>query len=178
MLWTQPASRPTLSRRSTIAGMEAGPGVGLGGRKARGRKREHGGQRGEGRDAAEQGSEREGQRGEAGGEPEAPGLGNDAGNQQADRTIDRRPAEILLDMHPRVIDQVHIVDAGRAGRHAAQAGQAAVEMLDDIGGDWSAALQHALDEIDATARANRARRRAEHRSGMWPCRNRNGRICG
>ena len=36
-------------------------------------------------------------------------------------------------------------------------------------------LQHLLDQVDAPARADRARRRAAHRSGRWRCRSRNAR---
>ena len=51
-----------------------------------------------------------------------------------------------------VIDQMHVVDARRTGRHAGQAGQAAVDVLDDLAARRLALFQHVLDEIDAPAR--------------------------
>src|SRR5258707_1062246 len=62
------------------------------------------------------------------------------------------------------------MDARRAGRHAGEAGQAAVDMLDHLPARRLALLQHVLDEIDAPARRivlvaeqeiGRAGRRAE-----------------
>src|SRR2546426_941989 len=41
----------------------------------------------------------------------------------------------------------------RAGRHAGEAGQAAVDMLYHLGGRRAVLLQHLLDEIDPAARA-------------------------
>ena len=43
--------------------------------------------------------------------------------------------------------------AGRAGGHAGEAAQAAVDMLDHLPGGRLAVLQHVLDEVDAPARA-------------------------
>ena len=69
-----------------------------------------------------------------------------------------------------VVDQVHVVDARRAGRHAGEARQAAVDMRDDLGVGRPAVLQHVLDQVDAAARrielvaegdVGRAGRRAE-----------------
>ncbi len=42
--------------------------------------------------------------------------------------------------------------ARRAGGHAGEAGQAAVDMLDDLGGRRPVVLQHVLDQVDAPAR--------------------------
>ena len=58
-----------------------------------------------------------------------------------------------LDIGAGVIDQMHVMDAGGAGRHAGEAGEAAVDMLDDFGRRRAVVLQHVLDEIDAAARA-------------------------
>ena len=56
-------------------------------------------------------------------------------------------------MASRAIDKMHIVHARRAGRHAGEAGQAAVDMLHGqrIGGP--VLFEHLLDEIDTSARA-------------------------
>ena len=52
-----------------------------------------------------------------------------------------------------MVDQMHVVDARRAGRHAGEAGQAAVDMGDDLLVGRPAVLQHVLDQVDAAARA-------------------------
>ena len=89
---------------------------------------------------------------------------------RADQPVEQRPPVGLLDMGARMVDQMHVVDAGRAGRHAGEAGQAAVDMGDDLGVGRPAVLQHVLDQVDAAARRielvaerhiGRAGRRAE-----------------
>src|SRR5918993_993111 len=65
----------------------------------------------------------------------------------------RSPHVGRLDVASRMIDEVHVVDARRAGRHAREAGQAAVDMLHDLRSRGLSALQHVLDEVDAPARA-------------------------
>ena len=57
-----------------------------------------------------------------------------------------------LDMRAGMIDEMHVIDAGRAGGHAGEAGQAAVDMLDHLAPRRLAVLQHVLDQIDAAAR--------------------------
>eukprot|EP01133_Synstelium_polycarpum_P028486 gene28487-biopygen24091 len=52
-----------------------------------------------------------------------------------------------------MIDQMHVVDARRAGRHAGKAGRAAIDMPDNLLIGRTAIFQHVLDEIDAAARA-------------------------
>ena len=52
-----------------------------------------------------------------------------------------------------MIDQVHVVHAGRTGGHAGQAGQAAVDVPHHLLGGGTAGLQHVLDQVDAAARA-------------------------
>jgi hypothetical protein len=69
-----------------------------------------------------------------------------------------------------VIDEMHVMHAGGTGRHAGEAGEAAVDVLRHLGVGGAVVLQHLLDEIDAPARAiefvaeqhiGRAGRRAE-----------------
>ena len=69
-----------------------------------------------------------------------------------------------------VIDQMHVMHARRTGRHASEAGQAAIDMSGDFGGCRPVMFQHLLDQIDAPARRielvavehiGRTRRRAE-----------------
>jgi hypothetical protein len=47
-----------------------------------------------------------------------------------------------------VVDEVHVVDAGGTGRHARQAREAAVDVLDDVLRRRAIVLQHVLDEVD------------------------------
>ena len=91
--------------------------------------------------------------------------------------VGQRPPVGLLDMGAGVVDQMHVVHARRAGRHAGEAGQAAVDMGDDLPVGRPAVLQHVLDQVDAAARECRVRCRASHRSGRSRCRSRNARIC-
>src|SRR5690606_13760069 len=65
----------------------------------------------------------------------------------ANDAIGKRPAIGLLDMRAGMIDEVHVVHAGRTGRHAGETGQAAVDMLHDLLVGGLAALQHVLDQV-------------------------------
>ena len=65
----------------------------------------------------------------------------------------QRPRVGLLDMRARMIDQMHVVHARRAGGHAGEARQAAVDVLDHLAGRGPVVLQHVLDQVDAPARA-------------------------
>src|SRR5262245_59834037 len=51
-----------------------------------------------------------------------------------------------------VVDEVHIVHPRRTRRHAAEAGQAAIDMLDDFAPRRLSVLQHLLGKVDAAAR--------------------------
>ena len=108
---------------------------------------------------------------------EAAGMRQHPGQHGAGQPVEQRPPVGLLDMRAGMVDQVHVIDARRAGRHAGEAGQAAVDMGDDLLVRRAAVLQHVLDQVDAAARANRARCRRSRRSGRSPCRSRNARIC-
>src|SRR6204780_1737821 len=55
-------------------------------------------------------------------------------------------------MDTGVVDQVHIVHARRTGGHAGKARQAAVDVHDDVRRRRPIALQHLLDQVDASAR--------------------------
>src|SRR5262249_18666729 len=61
--------------------------------------------------------------------------------------------ELAFDPYPRLIDEVHVVDARRACRHAGKAGEAAVDMSDHRRSRRPVLLQHLLDQVDAPARA-------------------------
>src|SRR6202521_494113 len=55
-------------------------------------------------------------------------------------------------MGARVIDEVHVMHARRAGRHAGKTRQAAIDVLDDFAARRLAGLEHVLDQVDAPAR--------------------------
>ena len=56
---------------------------------------------------------------------------------------------LLLNTHPSHIDQMLVIDAGRTGRHARQASQAAIDMLCHDNISHIVVFQHVLDEVDA-----------------------------
>ena len=56
-------------------------------------------------------------------------------------------------MDTDVIDQVHVIDPRRTGRHAPQTRQTAVDVEGNGRVGVAARLEHILDEIDAPARA-------------------------
>ena len=58
------------------------------------------------------------------------GSGSTQREHPAQQPLGQRPAVIPLDPDPRLIDQMHVVHAGRTGRHAGQTRQAAVDVLD------------------------------------------------
>ncbi len=82
-----------------------------------------------------------------------PGLVSTRASSAPQQPLAQRPAVMLLDVAATVIDQVHVIDAGRAGRHARQARQAAVDVLDRFRRDLPALFEHVLDQVDAAARA-------------------------
>src|SRR5579885_2279246 len=53
---------------------------------------------------------------------------------------------------PRAVDQMHVVHARRAGRHAREAGKAPVDMLNGNGVGRPLLFEHILDEVDSPAR--------------------------
>ncbi len=89
--------------------------------------------------------------------------------------IEPRPLVRLLDMAPSMIDEVHVVYARRAGRHAGEAREAAVDVLDHLGRGRAIVLQHVLDEVDATSRAIELVAEQGHKLGRSRCRTRNAR---
>src|ERR1700733_16007731 len=56
-------------------------------------------------------------------------------------------------MLPGMVNKMHVIDARGAGRHARQAGEAPVDMLDHLGRRRAVVLQHVLDQVDAAPRA-------------------------
>ena len=86
-------------------------------------------------------------------EAEQPGPRQHRGEQRAQQPVRPWPRIGLCDVAPGVIDQVHVVHARRAGGHAGEAGQAAVDVGDHARGRRPGVLQHVLDQVDAAARA-------------------------
>src|ERR1700733_7435854 len=56
-------------------------------------------------------------------------------------------------MLPGMVNKMHVIDPRGAGRHARQAGEAPVDMLDHLGRRRAVVLQHVLDQVDAAPRA-------------------------
>ena len=89
---------------------------------------------------------------------------------EAQQAVGQRPRVGVLDVMPAMVDQMHVIHARRAGRHAGQARQAAIDVAHLLMGRRAIALEHRLDEIDAPTRRialvaqqheSRARGRAE-----------------
>src|SRR3546814_8721199 len=71
--------------------------------------------------------------------------------QPAQHPVGQPPRIGLLDMGAAVVDEVLIVHPRRAGGHAGQAGEAAVDVLDRLRRRRSAALQHLLRSDEHTS---------------------------
>ena len=59
----------------------------------------------------------------------------------------------LLDARPCLVDKVHVVDAGRTGGHAREAGEAPVDVERHPGRGRPVSFQHVLDQVNASAGA-------------------------
>jgi hypothetical protein len=68
------------------------------------------------------------------------------------RALAHGPAVVVLDVGTADIDQMGVVHLYGAGRHAGQAGQAAIEVMDGLGRRRAALFEHGADEVDAAAR--------------------------
>ena len=102
--------------------------------------------------AGDQAGEATHQPGQAHGGAEARGIGQDHRQHAAQQALRQGAVIGLLDMPAGMIDEVHVVHPGGAGCHAAQAGEAAINMAGLQLGGGAAILQHVLDEVDAAAR--------------------------
>jgi len=74
--------------------------------------------------------------------PQAPGPREELEYQPPVRALQRRSLEVALDLRARVLDQLVVLHARRAGRHARHAAEAAVEVLDHRRRDLLVALLH------------------------------------
>ena len=86
-------------------------------------------------------------------QPEHPGIRQHTRQHPAEHAVRQRPGIGLFDIGTAVIDQVHVIDAGRTGRHARQTREAAIKMLGELGRRRLAALERLLHQVDAAARA-------------------------
>ena len=101
----------------------------------------------------QQGGQRPAQPRENHAQAKQPGPRQHPGEQRAQRPFRQRPSIFLFNPYPCLVDEMHVVHAGRTGGHAGEAGQAAVDMLDHLLRRRPAFFQHLLDEVDAAARA-------------------------
>jgi hypothetical protein len=71
---------------------------------------------------------------------------------RAYKPIGQRTPVGFLDVRASMIDEMHVMHARRAGRHAGKARQTAIDVQRDIRGRRTVVLQHFLDQVDAPAR--------------------------
>ena len=138
--WAQPASSATRARRSPCARWTCGVAIAAGGGSAVGRQVEHRAQAlRQHRPAGDQPREAAGtRRAPSSARRNSAGRGSTAPSTARSSALVPGPAVGLLDVAARVIDQVHVVHAGRARGHAGQAGQAAVDVAHDLLGGRAA----------------------------------------
>src|SRR5580658_8871703 len=74
------------------------------------------------------------------------------GNERSKQTITPRALVVSIDVVAGMVDEVHVVDLGAAGRHACEARQAGVEVLHRCGIRGIRLRQHGANQIDASAR--------------------------
>jgi hypothetical protein len=85
-------------------------------------------------------------------QPETLRVRQEARERGAQQALVRRAAVGALDVNAGVVDEVHVVDAGRTSRHASEARQAAIDVESDFRRRRPVVLEHILDEVDAAAR--------------------------
>ena len=149
---TQPVSSATRPRRGPAAGNRRRPSPAKGGGQPGRGQPQHG--RDRLRAQGQRTAPRERLRQPRGAERPAKAavIRQHPGQHGAEQAVEQGPRIGVLDMGARVVDEVHVVHARRAGGHAGQARQAAVDMLDHLGGRRPVVLQHVLDQVDAPAR--------------------------
>ena len=103
--------------------------------------------------AGDQAPEGLGQFGARQGQPEPAGIGQDLRQQPAQRAVMPGARIGFLDVSAGVIDEMHVVHTRRTGRHAREAGETPVDVLDRLGIGRPLVLQHVLDEVNPSPRA-------------------------
>ena len=78
-------------------------------------------------------------------------MGEERENESAEQPLPGRAAVVALDLCARALDQPVVADAGGARRHAGEAAEAAVEVLDHLFREDAGSLQPCLHEDDAPA---------------------------
>ena len=86
-------------------------------------------------------------------QPEQRRVRDDRRQQSPQQPFAQRPPIGAFDVPRAPAREMRVVHAGRARRHARQAGEAAIEVFDHRRRRRLAALQHRLGEVDAAARA-------------------------
>lgn len=99
------------------------------------------------------GSQGPGQAAHARGHPESVRIGKYEREQAPQHPVAGPPPHTKLNFHPGMVNQMLIVHVGRTGRHAAQAGEACVEMVHSFSARLISLLQHFLDQINPSTRA-------------------------
>ncbi len=102
--------------------------------------------------AGQQAGEGPGEAGALQGEAEERRARQHECEQRAQQTVRQRPHIGLLDMRAGMIDEVHVVHARGAGRHAGEAGETTVDVLHGARIRRPVLLQHVLHQVDAAAR--------------------------
>ena len=85
-------------------------------------------------------------------QPEPGRVGQGHCQQAPEQPVPERAPEFFFDIAASCIDQVHVIDAGGAGSHAGQAGQAPVDMADYFFGRCFVMFQHVFQQVDTAAR--------------------------
>ena len=93
---------------------------------------------------------REARRGQR--QAEAARMRQHGGQQPAHGALLEAALPGRLDVGAGMVDEVHVVHPARAGGHAGEAGEAAVDMRLHRGAGPGAALEHLLHQVDAPAR--------------------------
>ena len=101
----------------------------------------------------QQPAERAGDPSEAQRPPKARGIGQQEAEQAPDQLLEPGAPKRLFDPGPRVVDQVHVVHAGGARRHAGEARKTPVHVQHRPGIRRPVVLQHVLDQVDPAPRA-------------------------
>ena len=84
---------------------------------------------------------------------EAPWPGQDKGQDTPQEAVAKGAPKTFFDSGAGMVHQVHVVDARRAGGHAGEAREAAVDVGHELGRGFPVVLQQVLDQVNPPARA-------------------------
>ncbi len=94
-----------------------------------------------------------GQAANACGHTESVRIGEYEREQVPQHPVAGPPPHTKLNFRPGMVNQMLIVHVRRTGRHAAEAGEACIEMVHSFSARLISRFQHFLDQINPTARA-------------------------